>query len=202
MATILITEDATAAKQVPAVCIVQPVLDGPKRQHFLPQFYLNGFTKKGMLAVYDRETNRIRVEQPINTGVIGHFYTLVDAEGRKRFELEQMLSEFEAKAGPGIQKLEAKEEISPDERCNLAIFVALAGFRTPDIVDSLKLFNSGEVADIAKRMYADVEQVKEQMRGKPGSPTIEEELEREAKEMVEFIQGGQYEIRCFRVLRG
>lgn len=172
----------------------KPALNGPKRQHFLPRFYLDGFADDGMLAVYDREANEIRVQQPVNTGVIGHFYTFEDNEGRKRFELEQMLSEFEAKASNCISKLTAKQEINPDERANLAIFVALAAFRTPDIVDSLKLFNSGLIGDMTKSMFADVEQVIERMRGKPGSPTNEDDLEKEAKELVEFVRSGQYEI--------
>jgi hypothetical protein len=172
----------------------KPVLNGPKRQHFLPRFYLDGFANAGMLAVYDRETNEVRVQQPVNTGVIGHFYTFEDNEGRKRFELEQMLSEFEAKASSCICKLTAKQEISPDERADLAIFVALAAFRTPDIVDSLKLFNSGLIGDMTKSMFANVGQVKERMRGKPSSPTIEDDLEKEAKEIVEFVKSGQYEI--------
>ncbi len=106
-----------------------------------------------------------------------------------------MLSDFEGKASPVIRKLASKEQISADERSDLAIFIALAGFRTPDIVDSLKLFNSGVVGDLAKRIFSDVEQVKEQMRGKPGSPTADEELAQEAKEMVEYIQSGGYEMR-------
>jgi hypothetical protein len=172
----------------------KPLLTGPKRQHFLPRFYLEGFAKDGKVAVFDRENNEVRVQQPVNTGVIGHFYTMEDAEGRKRFELEQMLSEFEAKASPGIRKLAAQDQLTDEERADLAIFVALAGFRTPDIIESLKLFNSGLVTDMAKRMFANVDQVKETMRGKPGAPTSEQELEQEAKEMVEFAESGNYEV--------
>lgn len=171
-----------------------PLLTGPKRHHFLPRFYLEGFAKEGKVAVYDRDVDIVRVQQPINTGVIGHFYTLEDNEGRKRFELERMLSEFEGKAAPTIKKLAAQEALTSDERTDLAIFVALAGFRTPDIVESLKLFNSGLMSDMAKRMFASVDLVKENMRGKPGSPTSEEELEQEAREMVEFAQSDQYEV--------
>ena len=73
----------------------KPLLTGPKRQHFLPRFYLEGFTKDGKVAVFDRDKNEVRTQQPVNTGVIGHFYTMEDAGGHQRFELEQMLSEFE-----------------------------------------------------------------------------------------------------------
>jgi hypothetical protein len=117
----------------------KPLLTGPKRHHFLPRFYLEGFARDGVVAVYDREADLVRVQQPLNTGVIGHFYTLEDSEGRKRFELEKTLSEVEGKAAPAMRKLAAREELTADERGDLAIFVALAGFRTPDIVESLKL---------------------------------------------------------------
>ncbi len=183
------------AQPVVAEPATKPLLNGPKRQHFLPKFYLEGFTKNGMVAVFDRELNEIRVQQPLNTGVIGHFYTMEDAEGRKRFELEQLLSEYEAKASPVIRKLASKEEISADERANMAIFVALASVRTPDIVDSVKAFNSSLIEDMTKRMFADVEEVKERMRGKPDAPLTEEELEAKARDLVDFAQSGQYEIK-------
>ncbi len=172
----------------------KPLLSGPKRQHFLPKFYLEGFANRdGMIAVFDRESKEIRVQQPVNTCVIGHFYTIVDEAGRRRFELEQLLSEYEGKASLVIKKLSSTEEINADERTDLAIFVALAAFRTPDIVDSLKAFNSDLVGDMCKRIFVDVEQVKAQMRSKRNAPSAEE-LEAEARELVEFAQSGQYEV--------
>ena len=187
--------EATIAQPAVAACAVNPLLSGPKRQHFLPEFYLDGFTKDGMIAVFDRELNEIRVQQPVNTCVIGHFYTMKDASGRKRFELEQLLSEYETKASFVIKKLAATEVINADERANLAIFVALAAFRTPDIVDSLKACNSNLIRDMSKQMFADVEEVKTRMRGKPDAPSAEDELDAEAHELVEYMQNGQYKVK-------
>ncbi len=172
----------------------KPRLTGPKRQHFLPQFYLDGFTNDGLLAIYDRENNEVRVQQPLNTGVIGHFYTFEDRDGRKRFELEEFLSEYETKASPVIQKLAARETIVGQEREALALFVALAAFRTPDTIDSLKAFHSELLTETVKRGFADVEEVKEHIRRAPDRPETEEGLEAEARELVEFVQGGEYEI--------
>jgi hypothetical protein len=187
--------EANIAEPVVAAKAVNPLLSGPKRQHFLPEFYLKGFTKNDMIAVFDREMNEIRIQQPVNTCVIGHFYTMEDASGRKRFELEQLLSEYEDKASLVIKKLAAREIINADERANLAIFVALAAFRTPDIVDSLKAFNSNLIGDMAKRMFVDVEEVKARMRGKPGTLPTEVELDAEARELVEYVQNGQYNVK-------
>lgn len=50
----------------------------PKRHHFLPEFYLNGFTREGLLCVFDRETGEYRRQAPKNTAVIGHFYAFVN----------------------------------------------------------------------------------------------------------------------------
>jgi hypothetical protein len=171
-----------------------PQLSGPKRQHFLPKFYLEGFTKNGMVAIFDRGKNEVRVQTPVNTCVIGHFYTMEDSEGRKRFELEQLLSDYESKANFIIKKLEACEEINAEERANLAIFVAFAAFRTPDNIDSIKLLSSSLLSDMTSRMFADVEEVKEGMRGMPNSPSAEEDLKKEAIELVEFVKSGQYKI--------
>lgn len=178
-----------------AAAATKPLLIGPKRQHFLPQFYLEGFTKDGVVAVFDRELNEVRVQQPINTGVIGHFYTLEDSEGRKRFELEALLSEYEGKASPVIRALVAKGEITAEQRIDLAIFVALAAFRTPDIIDSIKGFHSSFIGDMVKQSFADPEVVKTRMRGKPYAPSSEEELEKEAHEMVEYAQSDKYQVK-------
>src|SRR3990170_6936918 len=175
--------EATIAPTVVAARAAKPLLSGLKRQHFLPKFYLEGFTKNGMVALFDRKLNEIRVQQPVNTCVIGHFYTMEDAAGRKRFELEQLLSEYETKASFVIKKLAATEAINADERTDLAIFVALATFRTPDIVDSLKALNSNLIKDMGKRMFADVDAVKTRMRGEPDAPSAEEKLEVEAHEL-------------------
>ena len=173
----------------------KPLLDGPKRQHFLPKFYIEGFTKEGMVAVFDRELNEIRVQPPVNTCVIGHFYTMEDDAGRKRFELEQVLSENESNASNVIKKLASMEAINADERTDLAIFIAYAACRTPDIVDSLKSFNSNLIRDMAKRIFADVDEVKTRIRGKPNAPSSEEQLEAEAQALVEYAQNGQYEVK-------
>lgn len=178
-----------------SVRAAQPLSTGPKRQHFLPKFYIEGFTKNGMVAVFDRELNEIRVQQPVNTCVIGHFYTIEDEAGCKRFELEQLLSEYETKSSKVIKNLATMEAINTDERTDLAIFVAFAACRTPDIVDSLKAFNSNFIRDMAKQIFADVNEVKKRMRGKLDATLSEEEMEAEAHDIVEYAQSGQYEVK-------
>lgn len=167
----------------------KPLLDGPKRQHYLPRFYLDGFTTDGLVAVYDREKNEVRKQQPKDTAVIGHFYTMEDAAGRRRFEIEALLSEYESKASPVIKKLAAKGNITADERSDLAIFMALGAMRTPDIVQSLQLMNSDMTLEMAKRIYADVDRVEADLRLNPAyAGKSDEEVRVEAEAMVNLVQ--------------
>jgi hypothetical protein len=165
-----------------------PLLTGPKRQHFLPRFYLDGFAKEGLVSVFDREKNEIRRQQPKDTTVIGHFYTMEDDLGRKRYELEAMLSVCEGKAASVIRKLAAKQEIDAEERTDFAIFIALGAMRTPDMVDSLKHMNSDLIATIAKRMYADVDTVAAQLATDENTGKSPDELRADAQLMVDLAQ--------------
>lgn len=187
-------ERREAAGLEEAVPANPPLLKGPKRQHFLPRFYLDGFGRGGMLAVYDRTLNEMRVQKPEGTGVIGHFYTLEDDHGRKRFELEQALSEVEDKAAPIIKKLANKGELTADERSDMAIFVALGMCRTPDLIDSIKQMNGHMVKHMTKLMFCSVERAKEILRNGHDAPATEEELEKQAKELVDFVERDQYEV--------
>lgn len=166
------------------------ILTGPKRQHFLPRFYLDGFSRDGLVAVFDREKNEIRRQQPVNTAVIGHFYTLEDAEGRRRFELEALLSEYEGKAKPVIDKLVALEpDLSADERSDLAIFIALAATRTPDMVHSVQALNGEIVKESAKALFSNVDQNFERMRADESfSHQSDDELRKQAELMANMAQ--------------
>src|ERR1700677_4277820 len=103
----------------------------PKRHHFLPKSYLDGFARDGFVWLYDRRKNEYRRQQPLNTAVIGNYYVFENKEGEKDYSLESYFSKIEGSAKSTIKKLEAKEEISPEERLYLAHFIALLMVRSP-----------------------------------------------------------------------
>jgi len=170
-----------------------PMLSGPKRQHFLPRFYLEGFCRDGLVAVFDREKNEVRLQQPVNTAVIGHFYTLEDAEGRRRFELEALLADYEGKAKPAITKLVAGGGLTADERSDLAIFIAFAAMRTPDMVNSVQAMNGSFIAQTAKVLFDDADRVFERLRAdKHEEGASDDELREQAKWMVDMAQNDKF----------
>lgn len=166
-----------------------------KRQHFVPRFYLDGFPRGGLVAVFDGETGEVRLQQPKNTTVIGHFYTMQDAQGRRRFELEALLSEYESKAKPCIGKLSAGGELKADERSDLAIFLTFAAMRTPDMVNSVQAMNGQMVKAIAKRLFADEEEVYARLRADPEhKDASDEELRERGGLMVHMAQNDGLEV--------
>jgi hypothetical protein len=60
----------------------------PKRHHFLPEFYLNGFARDGLLWLYDRGRKQYRRQTPHNTAIIGHYYTFENEKGEKDYSVE------------------------------------------------------------------------------------------------------------------
>lgn len=92
------------------------------------------------------------------------------------------------------QKLVAKERLSPEERADLSIFVALGGFRTPGVIESIKVSNSEFITKIAKELFANVDVVKEKLRDKPHAPESEEELEQQGRQMIDFAKGENYKV--------
>lgn len=61
-------------------------MGNPKRHHFLPEFYLYGFAKDGMVWLHDKKLEQFRHQTPTNTAVIGHYYTTLDEQGEKDYE--------------------------------------------------------------------------------------------------------------------
>lgn len=172
-----------------------PLLKGPKRQHTVPAAYLRGFCQEGLLAVFDRVTRQLRIQQPSNTACIGHFYTVVDDEGRQRFEIEQVLSEIEGAAAPALEKLaQPNSQLSEDERSDLAVYLACAATRTPLAVNRIKDFESGLIKDFTRNYFSDVATVAARLRKERGPGHSDSAIEIEARGLVEFAQSDGYRV--------
>lgn len=104
----------------------------PKRHHYLPQFYLKGFSVAGQLRVYDREKGEIRKQGPKTVAVEKGFYAVRGPGGELDYaEVEKRLGVVESQAAPAIRKLDDEGgELALNERYALAMFVALLKYRT------------------------------------------------------------------------
>lgn len=168
-----------------------PLLQGPKRQHYLPEFYLGGFCRDGFVCLYDRNRHDYRRQRPKNTGVVGHLYTVRDAEDRQRFEIEEMLSQIEGKAAAILPKLENCESITDEERASVALFIALAFTRTPERLGEIERLNAHFIdmmiqADIGTPEGA--ARLIEKTGGAERSPFT-------AQALAEFVRNGGFKVK-------
>ena len=179
----------------PTPITVLPKLNGPKKQHVVPRFYLDGFCRDGLLNVYDRQKNEFRIQTPHNTGAITGFYTFTDEDGRRRYDLEHLMSEYEGKASQIIRKLSAKEKLTDAERSDMAIFVAIMGFRTPDQIDSLKAANGEMIKCLSHKIFGSEKLAKIAVKQNPKNVVLsDDEIEQQAKQLCEFVQRNQFTV--------
>lgn len=172
-------------------------MNGPKRHHYLPQFYLEGFCRDGYLWVFDREANQLRRQTPVNTAIQRHYYTVEDKEGKRNTSIEGFLSEIEGASKPVIQKIAAKEEISDDDKYVLAIFIAFLMHRVPDFEKSVNKIAEHMIKDMANVMFSD-ERTAEQMMKRYAEDAGDNEPDVSAKDLVALHKSGAYKINIHR----
>src|SRR4030067_1134734 len=103
----------------------------PKRHHYIPQFFLKGFSEDGKkLWVFDREKKEFRQESILRTAFQNKFYTY-QVKGKEE-NLEGVFSQVESLAKPILEKVTGGEEINNQEKADLAMFLAIMWVRVPD----------------------------------------------------------------------
>lgn len=108
-----------------------------KRHHYLPQFYLKKFCKDKLVCVFDRKKSEYRFQQPINTAVKKHYYSLEDVPSDKIVNIEKTLSQIESVGADIISKLENREKLSLQDKKEFSLFLGFMMFRTPSFEESV-----------------------------------------------------------------
>jgi len=104
----------------------------PKRHHFLPVCYLNGFSgDDGKVCLFDRESGDYRAQFPVACGYEKYLYSLVLPDGTKDAHLEAKFCAIESEFPKVRDCLESGNIPSGDELGALLAFVALQLFRVP-----------------------------------------------------------------------
>lgn len=174
-----------------------PKLQGPKRQHYLPRMYLRGFASDGGLAVFDRRTGDLRRQTVENTAVETHIYTFEDAEGRRRYEIEELLSKVESGLSGAIPRIEETNSVTAEDINYLLSFIAFAELRTPGAFEDAKRVTAGFADTLGRVVTQSVQRTMgtlASMYRDKGQHRSEEDLRAEAERLVEFVRRGEYTI--------
>jgi Protein of unknown function (DUF4238) len=140
-------------------------LVGAAAHHFLPQFYLKGFTDPDpprghtpFLWIYKFEERRWRKRSPANAAKRAGFYLSTTEWGETHDLLEQSLSLLESVTAPIVrEKIPRCSAFTAEERMTFAAFVGQMAARTPA---GLELVAEAYKAGVVSRMKHRVERWK------------------------------------------
>ena len=173
--------------------MAKPRYEGPKRQHYLPRTYLRGFAQDGGVAVFDRHTGEIRRQTVDSTAVESHIYTYVDAEGRRRYDIEEMFSQIEAGLSNAIPRLLEAATYADEDIQYLLSFIAFAELRTPGALEDAKRVEAHFAHTLGLVISQSVEQTAQTLAAMykdKGEHRTLEELEAEAQRVVKMLKDG------------
>ena len=162
----------------------------PRKQHYVPRFYLAGFGRNGKMWVHDRERDVCESRNPKSVARKHHYYTVVTDQGNKDGTVEHVLELVESTAAEIIAKLDAEKMITAEDKIHLAQFVALLKFRVPLFERWFADFSEASIKRRMKDEFPTVESVQESMRkfGDKYDPTDAER----AKGIFEGLQNPGY----------
>lgn len=171
-------------------------MTAPKRHHYLPEFYLAGFTGDGgrdsVFTVYDRATDKFRNQTPKDTAVGRYYYAIEDEHGERSMEIETFLSSIEGETAPVIAKLARREHPTDHEREVLALFCALLHTRVPQFDRSIQEMTNGAFQALARTVAVSVDEVRlqhEAFAARTGTP-----MEITPEEDFELLRSGGYRV--------
>lgn len=110
-----------------------------KRHHSVPMHYLERFTgDTGLLWVYPTDGAEPRQAHPRNTAVERYLYAPEVGDNPKTDEVEKFLAEHvDGPASQPLAKLSIGEDLTPEERNSVAIFLAFQELRVPQTRDAI-----------------------------------------------------------------
>jgi hypothetical protein len=107
-------------------------MSNSKRHHYIPKFYLEGFSTKGKISIFDREQNIYREQTPINTFLETRYYAIKRDDGTYDTSLEEKMAAIESYAAPLINQIDNGSDLSPSDKYILSVFLSLLKARVPE----------------------------------------------------------------------
>ena len=130
-----------------------------KRQHIVTKAYLSAFvdptTPSGQepyLWVYERGSNKPYASAPKKVAVESYYYSFTTPDGQRDDAVDDLLQKVESVALPLLRAIDAGRDtatLAPEERMNLAHFIALLEVRVPRFRTMWEDFLTNVMGDLA-----------------------------------------------------
>lgn len=148
-------------------------LSGPKKHHYLPEFYLKRFCRDKSLWVYDAEREEIALRFPETIAIKKRFYSTQGEKGVKEHDPEIFLSEIESKAAPIIDRVDMGGSLSATDKYFVSLFAALLKCRVPNFERWISDFNDAVGKQFLKTRYSSEQELREHLQ-ELGSDSIDD----------------------------
>ena len=103
-----------------------------KKHHYLPTFYLKGFTNSDRLWVYEKGNLKVRSSSPEEEGCQRFYHAFVTHEGNKDTNtIENYFDKIETNTGVLLANIHRHENLSDQARQEFALFVSFMLTRVP-----------------------------------------------------------------------
>jgi Protein of unknown function (DUF4238) len=168
----------------------------PRKQHYVPQFYLRGFTNQnGQLFVVDATTRNHFWTSPQNVAAKRDF-NRVDADGVKPDVVERALAKFESEIAPGIERVrkEAAFMDNADRNAVVNLICALA-LRNPRKRENIDRFMSDTLQLMAEMALATKERWEGQVAQMKADGVLEEDTETDYDAVKKMVKEKKFKFR-------
>lgn len=190
-----------------------------KKHHYLPQFYVAGFTnKEGNVFVLEHETGVVNKQSKNGTFHKRKFYTVdfskypkrnpesaqrikeslgienVDTSNVKEYPdmIEDLLGESETISAPIIKKLIAKEKLTSTERIELSTFIAFMYTRNPTFHEFVTGVEKKMTEKEVQHIFSSKEKIKELYKKMHEEDGYDKKIN--IDELFKFVQEKRYGI--------
>jgi hypothetical protein len=111
-----------------------------KKHHYIPVFYLKGFTNKnGYLYVYNKYEGSAFESSPRGVAYENHYFSFMTPEGAKDSEMiENHMMFLEGKFSKIVRKIHNRKALTIDDKMFFALFVASMMVRSPNMRNNIQ----------------------------------------------------------------
>lgn len=169
----------------------------PKRHHYVPQFYQQGFAdEENRLWVYDRRARRYFQAHPNTVCCERELYT-VDPEGTRNRQIESvLLSKIDGLGAAAIRLAEERGQLDDPWKEYLSIFMAQQVTRTPVFREVV----SRNVQAVGERImtlsFADVDRARQSLEDYERLTGNRISIGITSESMVNSVKSGQFSVRA------
>jgi len=167
----------------------------PRKHHFIPQFYLRGFTdEKDRLFVVDRPSKKTFRTVPKNVAAERDF-NRVDVEGLDPNVVEKGMAKFEGEVAPALERVKiAKSLAKKEDRDAVMNLICALAIRNPRQRATINDFVGELMQQVAEVSLATKERWEQQVAQMKAAGIWDENSNVSYEDMKKFVEERRYKI--------